>query len=253
MIIEKAQNTLPFVLDDVVVRRCDYRFLPDEELTHVYGTEYGWTRAIGGIFDLCGQPWGNSFYIELAPQLRRAAPKRRAEYFAGRVCATLATKHLTGQFQQISFQEDRSPLWPERIVGSISHTNNHAVALVANHPHYSLLGIDVEEIVNCQDAALIGRAVGSSTEYLQKAPGMTDSEFATLVFSAKEAFYKAVYPLVRQLFDFRDVLVRHVVANKMLLSFREDFHLSAILPEPIYVNFAIDSQHCLCVAYKKRG
>ncbi|MGO7169636.1 4'-phosphopantetheinyl transferase [Rhizobium leguminosarum] len=253
MIIEKAWSALPFSLDGVVTRRCNYRFLPYERLTHVVFSEKGWRQAIGGVFDVSAAAGTDSFLLKLPNAFNRAVTKRRAEHLAGRMCAMLATKQLLGKFQIISVQEDRSPFWPDGIVGSISHTTSHAVATVARSTRYQLLGIDVEHIVGDEDMEAIGAMVCSALDHRLKPAWLTDLEFVTLVFSAKEAFYKAVYPLIRCVFDFHEVTLREVSSGELLLGFREHSQFITVLPYSVSAKFAFQSQRCFCAAYRTSG
>jgi enterobactin synthetase component D len=54
--------------------------------------------------------------------LQRSVAKRQAEYLAGRVCARAALQRLDGRDYVPGTHEDRSPVWPAGIHGSITHS-----------------------------------------------------------------------------------------------------------------------------------
>ena len=55
-------------------------------------------------------------------QLGKAVSKRKAEYLAGRVCAKHVLATLSIDNFELHSGTDRAPIWPENIIGSITHT-----------------------------------------------------------------------------------------------------------------------------------
>ena len=140
----------------------------------------------------------------LAPQeaatLQRANPKRRAEYATARMLA----KHLLAGFGIEDFPllsgAKREPLWPPGVVGSVTHTDTHAAVAVARNAHIRALGIDLETCARVTPKLLPKLLTPSEIErYSDVDP--------TLIFSAKEACYKFLYPSVRAYVDYLDVEV----------------------------------------------
>lgn len=133
--------------------------------------------------------------------------KRQAEFAAGRFAARLAMRELAMPPAAIPARADRAPDWPPGLIGSITHTTGVALAAVARRGQLTALGIDIEaqaavlpELwpVICRDdelSVLNGLAPPQAT--------MT----ATAIFCAKEAAYKAQYPLTGLLFDFHRLAV----------------------------------------------
>jgi len=76
----------------------------------------------------------------------RGVAKRQAEYLAGRLCAREALRCVTGQASVPAVGEDRAPQWPRGVVGSITHGDNWAAALVAPNHQWRALGLDVERL-----------------------------------------------------------------------------------------------------------
>ncbi len=140
------------------------------------------------------------------PVAMRFSGNRRNEFAAGRRCARAVLAELGHPNQPLLRNEDRTPAWPAGIVGSISHGNALCVAAAARRVTHASLGVDVEP-----DAALAPRiwkriCTPAELEHLLgAAPPDERGRLARLVFSAKEATYKSVYPLLGQVFGFQDV------------------------------------------------
>lgn len=130
----------------------------------------------------------------------KAVPKRRAEFAAGRRAARKAMALARWETPAIPKGEDRAPIWPSGLIGSISHDAGLAVACVARKSQVARLGVDLAE----------------ATEFplhLRKAVLLTEPEMALdglsarIAFSAKEAVFKAFYPEVNEFFGFGAVEV----------------------------------------------
>jgi 4'-phosphopantetheinyl transferase EntD len=144
---------------------------------------------------------------EEAVYLGRAVVKRAQEFAAGRVCARRALAEF-GIFDfPIRVAGDRQPIWPDHMVGSITHTAGFCAAVVAERRCIGAVGLDSEVVgdVNCEIWPSI--CVPNETVWLASLPASQRAAAVTLIFSAKEAFYKCQYPVVRESLDFRDVSV----------------------------------------------
>jgi 4'-phosphopantetheinyl transferase EntD len=113
-----------------------------------------------------------------------------------------------------------APVWPVGIVGSLSHDDDIAVAAVAQSRDVAALGIDVEP-AEALPPELVDIVV-TPRERLRLAD---DPCAGRLIFAAKEAVYKAVYPLDRTFLEHHDVEVdvagcRAVVGNGRRLTLR---------------------------------
>ncbi|WP_370401073.1 4'-phosphopantetheinyl transferase family protein [Sulfitobacter sp. JB4-11] len=141
-----------------------------------------------------------------AAHLGRAIAKRQQEFAAGRAMARQAMADLTGvsHSQPILADEDRAPIWPAGWQGSISHKSTLCLAVVGQSG--AQLGLDVEEDTPLAQDLI--PTICSGTEIAQFA-GPEQGAWAKLIFSAKEAAYKAQYPLTREVFGFHrfDVFV----------------------------------------------
>lgn len=148
---------------------------------------------------------------ELMPEeaacVAQAVPKRRREFARGRVNARQALAALGVPNVCLLVGAQREPLWPEGIVGSITHDHALCVVAVARREHYSGLGIDVEpdEPLGPEIAARIWSP--AEAEEAARRVDMTPALASRLVFSAKEAFYKCQFPLTHTFLGFKDVRV----------------------------------------------
>jgi 4'-phosphopantetheinyl transferase EntD len=95
-----------------------------------------------------------------------------------------------------------APIWPNGIVGSISHDSRIAVAAIGWGRDFSALGIDVEPAEALPSELL--DLVATPQERAKIDGGPYDGR---LLFAAKEAVYKAVYPLDQTFLDHHDVEV----------------------------------------------
>ncbi len=130
-------------------------------------------------------------------------PTRRNEFIHGRVCARAALDKLGFPAQAIPVGADRAPIWPEGVVGSISHCGPVAAAATAHRHEFAGLGIDLETDEPLDSATLQLICRPSEQNWLQE----TDDplRFAKLIFSAKESIYKSIWPTIRHFVDFKDI------------------------------------------------
>ncbi|MFN3671564.1 MAG: 4'-phosphopantetheinyl transferase [Bosea sp. (in: a-proteobacteria)] len=137
----------------------------------------------------------------LPERIARSAPRRRAEWLAGRRCASEAVRLLTGQRSWPGMAPDRSPIWPEGVLGSISHSGDIAIALAMPANAGRGVGVDIEKILNQTEAGEIANEAMTPRERHRFA-GEADAFPVALAFSAKESLFKAVHPLLRRPISF---------------------------------------------------
>jgi 4'-phosphopantetheinyl transferase EntD len=143
---------------------------------------------------------------EAAP-LAGAVARRRAEFAAGRACAREALAALGVAAGPIPIGPGRDPVWPAGHVGAITHCEGLCAAVVASGERYAALGVDAEDAAPLSPGVLgqvCGQAELSAFEALGHWP---PALWGTLAFCAKEAFYKAWFPLARTRLGFRDAVI----------------------------------------------
>jgi 4'-phosphopantetheinyl transferase EntD len=137
----------------------------------------------------------------------RAVAKRVQEFAAGRLCARRALAEFGIVDFPIRVADDRQPIWPDRMVGSITHTAGFCAAVVAERRRIGAVGVDSEVVGDVNAEIWPSICVPGETAWIGSLPAAQRPAAVTLIFSAKEAFYKCQYPLVRESLDFRDVCV----------------------------------------------
>lgn len=140
--------------------------------------------------------------------ITRAVSKRQREFAAGRSAARSAMRQLNWPVTAIPVQLDRSPCWPQGLVGSIAHSADTCVAVVGRRDSWVSLGIDIEPDRGIEEPLW---EIICTPDELRKMGERESSRLASLVtrvFVAKEAFYKWHYPQHRAFLDFLDVSVR---------------------------------------------
>lgn len=160
------------------------------------------------------------FGLALPPALNGAVQKRKAEFIAGRYCAHAALAQLRGSLDEtngamtngqsaIGIGANREPLWPEGVVGSITHTQGYASALVARRNKVRAVGLDSETWIKPGSVACIRPQILTTSEGHAEQLQLFESplHYLTLVFSAKESLFKCLFPLVNRFFDFHAVLI----------------------------------------------
>jgi 4'-phosphopantetheinyl transferase EntD len=95
---------------------------------------------------------------------------------------------------------DGIPQWPEGTVGSISHCRGVAMAVGAKLVDCRLLGLDLEK-TNRLSAGAIKQVLHPIEEIFVDG----DQLKASILFSLKEAFYKAQFPKWRAVGNFSDL------------------------------------------------
>lgn len=135
----------------------------------------------------------------------RAVTKRVAEFLAGRFAARAAIEQLGAPVPQtIATLEQGAPNWPPALVGSITHSDFLAGALVGFSRDYAGLGLDTEVIVETERADALLSHTGQPAELnlLQEVLACDRGTAFSFMFSAKESLYKCLYPSCGVFFGF---------------------------------------------------
>ena len=129
-------------------------------------------------------------------------------YLAGRLCAERAVWHACGQRLKVGRNAIAGPLWPPGLTGSITHHPELAVAVAGVAGGGMGLGIDSELVVSdaqCEAISMLC-CTDNDRRYVQAAS--SPGRMATLIFSAKEAAYKALSPHFGRVVDFAEFEIR---------------------------------------------
>jgi 4'-phosphopantetheinyl transferase EntD len=204
------------------------------------------TPAIDGCVGVLG---GIADYREWllpgeAADLGAWVQRRQFEYSSGRHFAHRAMTALGVSPDPVIRMQDRAPIWPEGLTGSIAHCDDLAVALVMRNDRGAGIGVDVERRGRI-DPSLFASLF---TREEQLAIGRGGS--ATLHFSAKEAVYKAIYPEVRTFVDFTDVALDFDPPVPSIRYLGDDA-LVARLMETLAIDWRATSEHVFVVVWQR--
>jgi 4'-phosphopantetheinyl transferase EntD len=146
--------------------------------------------------------------LSLHPQEQRevagAVAKRQRDFALGRACAHAALKRLNRDAGPIARADDGAPVWPAGIVGSITHTQGYAAAVVAAAADFAGLGVDAEQAGGVtQD---LWPRLFDAGEREMLARQADPSRLAVILFSAKESCHKAGAERVLRFHDLRVTL-----------------------------------------------
>jgi 4'-phosphopantetheinyl transferase EntD len=126
--------------------------------------------------------------------------------------ARIVARELLADFGHIECAVPKAPsgapIWPAGMVGSLAHDHRVAVAAIAKSYRFFALGIDIEPAEVLPSELL--DIVATPQERLQI---RNDPYHGRLLFAAKEAVYKAVFPLDQIFLDHHDVQVNFANQN----------------------------------------
>ncbi|HET8814401.1 MAG TPA: 4'-phosphopantetheinyl transferase superfamily protein [Solirubrobacterales bacterium] len=135
--------------------------------------------------------------------LRSAVESRRREFITGRACAREALGGLGLPATAVLVDAFGAPRWPVGVVGSITHCTGYRAAAVGRATDFAAIGIDAEPNLRLPAGVLGAIALPVERErvgrLLHEAPGPC---WDRLLFSAKEAVFKAWYPMTGAKPDF---------------------------------------------------
>jgi 4'-phosphopantetheinyl transferase EntD len=172
-----------------------------------------------------------------------AAESRRIEFAAGRHCAREALIALGEEPVAIPRRQDRQPEWPPGIVGSISHASGYCGAVVARQSTCGGLGFDVEEWGRMRPGLWRRIATPAEIAWL-RAQADEGERWATLLFSAKESFYKAQYPRSATFLGFRAAVFHATAPGHFEVELLRDVAAIGSAGARFAGRYAADAERC---------
>lgn len=140
-----------------------------------------------------------------AAAIARAVPKRRREFGTVRHCARRAMAALGVPPAPLLPGANREPLWPDGLVGSLTHCAGYRAAAVARRADLATVGIDAEPHGPLPDGVL--EAITLEEERPRIAGAEQGVHWDRLLFCAKESVYKAWFPLTGRWLGFEQASV----------------------------------------------
>lgn len=137
-----------------------------------------------------------------------AVEKRRREFSTARACARDALGQLGISPREILSGPRGEPLWPEGVVGSITHCDGYRGCAVGRSSDFAAIGVDAEVDASLPDGLLGDIALPEERRALAALAGEDPGpSWDRLLFSIKESVYKAWFPLAGRWLGFEDARV----------------------------------------------
>jgi len=152
--------------------------------------------------EMFSDPPGLRPHPQEEPLVARAVDKRRREFAGARHCARQAMRHLGVEPGPVLRGERGAPVWPRGLVGSLTHCDGYRAAVLGYSLQVRSLGIDAEPHDVLPDGVLPAVSLEPEREWLASAGD--DLHWDRLLFCAKEATYKAWFPLTGRWLGFED-------------------------------------------------
>jgi 4'-phosphopantetheinyl transferase EntD len=158
--------------------------------------------------ELFGDAPESSLLPSEAAAVEGAMPERRREFATVRACARTALLRIGVPPVAILPDAEGAPRWPAGVVGSLTHCPGYRAAVVARSTVLRGVGIDAEPHAPLPPGMLdyIVRA-DERAGLRDLAARRPDLHWDRIAFCAKEAVFKAWYPLTRRWLDFSDLSV----------------------------------------------
>ena len=139
---------------------------------------------------------------EEEPLIARSVAKRRNEFVTVRHCARQALGELGQPPVPILKGDKGEPCWPDGIVGSLTHCEGFRGAVVGKRGDVRSVGIDAEPHDVLPNGVL--GAISLPVERAELTALPANLHWDRILFCAKEATYKAWFPLTHRWLGFED-------------------------------------------------
>ena len=147
-------------------------------------------------------PKGLAPLPEEEPLIAKSVAKRRNEFITARYCARQAMVDLGIEPVPILKGEKGEPCWPDGVVGSLTHCEGFRGAAVGLREEIRSVGIDAEPHDVLPRGVLDAISLAAERHEVQTLS--PDVHWDRVLFCAKEATYKAWFPLTRRWLGFED-------------------------------------------------
>ncbi|WP_084546820.1 4'-phosphopantetheinyl transferase family protein [Glycomyces arizonensis] len=171
-------------------------------------------------------------FPEEEDRLRGAVDARRLEFTTGRRCGRLALARLGVPDIAIPSGAHGEPLWPDGIVGSITHCRGYRAAAAARRGRIQGIGIDAEEHRPLPPELVETVLLPEERAHVRRLGAGVHWE--TLIFSAKESLYKAWFPLTGRWLGFHDARIGPEHDGKFTVDVRVPCHETGKALSPVF-------------------
>ena len=199
--------------------------LPLKKASHYFCVDFNWQNLDESFFSSQG--------ISLPQDMVENVPKKKAHFLGGRYCAHQALSMMkkkdlgvsenseNNHDHHISIKrnEQGAPIWPEGVIGSITHTENFIGAVVESSEKLRGVGIDTEKVLGPQSVVMVESLVATEEEK-KKGLAFDPFEYFTLIYSAKESIFKCLNPIIQKYIEFHDVTIESVCFDDKVFCFK---------------------------------
>ncbi|MFC7450031.1 4'-phosphopantetheinyl transferase Npt [Rhodococcus daqingensis] len=161
--------------------------------------------------------------------IARAVDKRRREFTSARHCARVALDKLGMDPAPILKGERGVPLFPRGVVGSLTHCDGYRGAVLGYSMQVRSVGIDAEPHGPLPDGVLDAVSLPEERTAIA-ASAESVVHWDRILFCAKEATYKAWFPLTGRWLGFEDAHITFTLAESTAGAAAGTFHSKLLVP-----------------------
>ncbi|HDK8955184.1 TPA: 4'-phosphopantetheinyl transferase superfamily protein [Acinetobacter baumannii] len=181
--------------------------------------------------------------IFLPPKIKSSRFIRQLEFLTGRLAAKYALQNLNLQDSIVYQGRHGEPLWPEGVLGGISHVGSkkscHAIAYARNNMvQEKIFGIDIESQKNhifFQKKDEFYDVFLNKNEQAEIEKLLKDQAYLYLIiFSAKESIIKAFYLKYKQIIDFKNIKFKALDGAFLYFYLRQESLIEITLEVKVY-------------------
>jgi 4'-phosphopantetheinyl transferase EntD len=174
--------------------------------------------------ELYSDPPGLAPMAEEEPLIAKSVAKRRNEFITVRYCARIALGELGFPPVPILKGDKGEPCWPDGVVGSLTHCAGFRGAVVGRDGAVRSVGVDAEPHDVLPDGVL--DAISLPAERTELAALPAGAHWDRILFCAKEATYKAWFPLTKRWLGFEDA---HIIFDVDKSGFAGSFESTILI------------------------
>lgn len=142
-------------------------------------------------------------HIPLKKDIINSVVQRKGEYLAGRIASRIAQYLLGLSPEPVGTGQHRNPMWPTNTLGSITHANDYAIVAMARTQYVHRIGIDYEPWMDTRTIKSVIDIIMCEREKTKiEVDSRTPRKDITIIFSAKESLFKALYDECGEYKDF---------------------------------------------------
>lgn len=159
------------------------------------------------------QNYSHNLYKEERSLITKASLKRINEFSTGRYGIRCLLKSYGINYFPITHDQKGMPIFPNGIIGSISHTDRKCCIAMSTNEEYRSIGVDIEEYSKLNLDLCKYFLHKKEIEFVYSQMDTYPQIMAAVLFSAKEAFYKMQYSISKTYLDFLDVETTYIKAG----------------------------------------